>query len=106
MAKRKRINGQKSTYKTLDRKLEQHEPHKKPRVNSDLCFLSSRLELTAIFLPWDAKDRATRTPQKTKNDLQNTTQKIKDRATQTPLKTNNDLPTLYRTLKIEQHEHH
>jgi hypothetical protein len=34
---------------------------------------------------------ATRTPLKTNNDLQNTTQKTRDRATRTPLKTNNDL---------------
>jgi uncharacterized protein with PQ loop repeat len=38
-----------------------------------------------------SKDRATRTPIKTNNNLQNTTQKTKDRATRTPLKTNNGL---------------
>jgi hypothetical protein len=38
-----------------------------------------------------SEDRATQTPLKTNNDLQNTTQKTEHRATQTPLKTNNDL---------------
>jgi hypothetical protein len=37
------------------------------------------------------KDQITRTPLKTNNDLQNTTQKTKDQITCTPLKTNNDL---------------
>ena len=39
------------------------------------------------------KDRATQTPLKTNNDLQNNTQKTKDQATQTPLKTNNAYTT-------------
>ena len=52
------------------------------------------------------KDRATRTPLKTNNNLQNTTQKTKDRATRTPLKQTIIYKTLHRKLKIEQHEHH
>jgi hypothetical protein len=39
----------------------------------------------------ETKDGATRTPLKTSNDLQNTTQKTKDGATRTPLKTNNNI---------------
>jgi hypothetical protein len=43
-----------------------------------------------VFVLLHSKDRATRTPPKTNNNLQNTTQKTKDRATRTPLKTNNN----------------
>jgi hypothetical protein len=47
------------------------------------------------------KDRATQTPLKTNNDLQNTTQKTEDRATQTPCKINNNLQNIHIKLKIE-----
>ena len=52
------------------------------------------------------KDRDTRTPLKTNNNLQNITQKTKDRAIRTPLKQTIIYKTLRRKLKIEQHEHH
>jgi uncharacterized protein with PQ loop repeat len=45
----------------------------------------------ALSFTQKTKDRATRTPLKTNNNLQNITQKTKDRATRTPLKTNNNL---------------
>ena len=48
-----------------------------------------------------SKDRVTRTPLKTNNDLQNIAQKTKDLVTRTPLKTNNDLQNIHIKLKIK-----